>query len=156
MTLATFGGGCFWGVEEVFRTTDGVTETASGFMGGTTSAPSYRDVCTGTTNHAEVVHLTFDEEKISYQALLDIFFNNHNPTHKDHQGPDVGTQYRSIIFTHSADQQQQATAAIAELEASGRFRNPVVTKIQQAEEFWIAEDYHQQYLQKRGLAACHI
>lgn len=154
MTLATFGGGCFWGVEELFRTTDGVTNTASGFMGGSTQNPSYKDVCTKSTNHAEVVQLTYDADKISYDALLDIFFTNHNPTQMNRQGPDVGTQYRSVIFFHNSEQQQKAMDACAGYQ--DKFTNPIVTIVSPATDFWIAEDYHQKYLQKRGLSVCHI
>ena len=156
MALATFGGGCFWGVEELFRTTRGVSETASGYMGGTTSNPTYQDVCSKTTNHAEVVHLKYDSDKISYAELLGIFFDNHNPTELNRQGPDVGTQYRSVIFTHDKLQKDEANAYIEKLTADKRFNRPIVTKVFPAETFWIAEDYHQQYLQKRGLSVCHI
>lgn len=154
--LATFGGGCFWGVEELFRTTGGVTNTASGYMGGTTENPNYKDVCTKSTNHAEVVQLTYDADKISYDALLDIFFTNHNPTQMNRQGPDVGTQYRSVIFIHDDQQKEAAEAYIEKLTVEKRFSLPIVTKVCPVETFWIAEDYHQQYLQKRGLAVCHI
>ena len=156
MAIATFGGGCFWGVEELFRTTEGVTETASGYMGGTTNAPTYQDVCTNATNHAEVVHLTYDEDKVSYGDLLALFFENHNPTEMNRQGPDVGTQYRSVIFSHSDEQEAQAKAYIEQLIQSKRFSRPIVTAVLPAEKFWLAEDYHQQYLNKRGLSACHI
>lgn len=156
MTLATFGGGCFWGVEELFRTTNGVTNTASGFMGGTTKNPSYKEICTKSTNHAEVVQLTYDADKISYDELLAIFFTNHNPTQMNRQGPDVGTQYRSVIFTHDDQQKEAAEAYIEKLTDEHRFSQPIVTKICPIETFWIAEDYHQQYLQKRGLSVCHI
>lgn len=156
MTVATFGGGCFWGVEELFRATEGVTETASGYMGGTTSNPSYKDVCSKTTNHAEIVQLSYDSEKISYTELLTIFFDNHNPTEMNRQGPDVGTQYRSVIFTHDDQQKDEAQAYIEKLTAENRFSRPIVTAVCPAETFWIAEDYHQQYLQKRGLSVCHV
>lgn len=155
-TLATFGGGCFWGVEELFRTTHGVTNTASGYMGGTTQNPSYQDVCSKTTDHAEVVQITFDADKVSYDELLTIFFENHNPTQMNRQGPDVGTQYRSVIFVHDDQQKNAAGVYIEKLTDEHRFNQPIVTQICPVETFWIAEDYHQQYLQKRGLSVCHI
>ncbi len=155
-TLATFGGGCFWGVEELFRTTHGVTDTVSGYMGGTSENPTYKDVCSNSTNHAEVVQLTYDADNISYDELLDIFFSNHNPTQMNRQGPDIGTQYRSVIFTHDGQQKDAAELYIKKLTDEKRFSQPIVTKICPAETFWIAEDYHQQYLQKRGLSVCHI
>lgn len=156
MTLATFGGGCFWGIEEMFRTTTGVLNTASGYMGGKTTNPSYRDVCSGTTDHAEVVHLTFDDKIITYTDLLALFFENHNPTQLNHQGPDVGSQYRSVIFTHSDTQHNQSLEYIKELAPKMRLNRSIVTQVIPATDFWIAEDYHQQYLKKRGLSTCHI
>ena len=156
MAVAVFGAGCFWGVEETYRQTDGVLETAVGYMGGLTSNPTYREVCTGRTNHAEVVKVTYDPEKVSYGQLVDIFFDNHNPTELNRQGPDVGTQYRSVIFTEGDDQSTEAEAKKAALQASGRFRRDIVTVVEPAKTFWIAEDYHQQYLAKRGMASCHI
>lgn len=156
MTLATFGGGCFWGVEELFRTTDGVLDTASGYMGGNKDNPTYKEVCTNTTDHAEVVQITYDSDKISYAALLELFFRNHNPCELNRQGLDVGSQYRSVIFTHSNEQAEESRAFIEKLTAEQRFKRPIVTTIHGAETFWVAEDYHQQYLMKRGLSSCHI
>lgn len=156
MATATFGAGCFWGVEEIFRTTEGVTETAVGYTGGTKDQPTYQEVCTGNTGHAEVVQVQFDPQVVSYAALVDIFFDNHNPTQLNMQGPDVGTQYRSVIFFENEDQKVVAEQKKESLAASGRFKKPVVTLIEPAETFWPAEDYHQQYLQKRGLSSCHI
>jgi peptide-methionine (S)-S-oxide reductase len=153
---ATFGAGCFWGVEEMFRTTPGVTETAVGYEGGDMKSPTYEDVCTDATGHAEVVQLQFDPEKISYKELLELFWKNHNPTTIDRQGPDVGSQYRSVIFYHSEEQKKQAEESKEALVKSGKFSKPVVTQIVPAETFYMAEDYHQQYLKKRGLSSCHI
>lgn len=153
---ATFAAGCFWGVEETFRRIPGVVETAVGFMGGATEHPSYRDVCSGRTGHAEVVDLAFDPALVSYEALLDAFWECHDPTTMNRQGPDVGTQYRSAIFHHTAAQAAAARASIARLDAEGRFRRPIVTEIVPAGPFWRAEEYHQRYLEKRGAAACRI
>lgn len=156
MEKATFGAGCFWGVEELFRTIAGVTDTAVGYLGGTLANPTYRDVCTGRTGHAEVVQVTFDPARITYDRLLDIFWANHNPTTPNRQGPDVGTQYRSAIFYHSPEQQTIAIASKERAGASGKFRAPIVTEITPATTFYRAEDYHQKYLQKRGAASCHV
>ena len=156
MAIATFGAGCFWGVEETYRQIDGVLETAVGYMGGTTDNPTYREVCTGRTNHAEVVKVSYDPEKVSYDTLVDIFFDNHNPTELNRQGPDVGTQYRSVVFTHDENQAAIADKKRSALQASGRFKRDIVTLIEPAKTFWIAEDYHQQYLAKRGLVSCHV
>ena len=156
MEQATFAAGCFWGVEAAFRQVAGVTETAVGFMGGTTQSPSYYDVCAGGTGHAEVVHLQFDPAVVSYSELLRVFWENHDPTQLNRQGPDIGTQYRSAIFYHTPEQQAAAQASKQELEKSGRFHRPIVTEIVPASDFWMAEDYHQQYLEKRGLAHCRI
>ena len=153
---ATFGAGCFWGVEETYRQTPGVLDTAVGFEGGTTENPSYKDVCYTETGHAEVVELTFDPAIVSYDDLLTVFWENHDPTTKNRQGPDIGTQYRSAVFYHSPEQKAAAEASKAKWDASGRFRRPIVTEIVPAQTFYIAEDYHQQYLAKRGLASCHI
>lgn len=153
---AMFGAGCFWGVEELFRTTPGVIETAVGYSGGNQDNPSYQDVCYTDTGHAEVVHLTYDPAKISYEKLLDIFWKNHNPTTRDRQGPDVGSQYRSAVFYYDEEQKQAAEKKKEELEASGRFSNPVVTQIEPASTFWRAEEYHQKYLMKKGGGSCHI
>ena len=153
--LATFGAGCFWGVEARFRTLDGVLDATSGYMGGQPD-PNYKLVCTGTTGHAEVVQVKYDPEKVSYEALLAMFFDMHNPTTLNRQGPDVGTQYRSVIFFHSPGQEQAARQAIADADQSGRWPDPVVTRLQAAETFWPAEEYHQRYLEKNGLDFCHI
>lgn len=154
--LATFAAGCFWGVEAAFRKMPGVKETAVGYMGGHTEEPTYEDVCTGNTNHAEVVQVTFDPDQVSYRQLLELFWNKHNPTTLNRQGPDVGTQYRSAIFYHSPEQQQAAEESKSELDASGKFRSPIVTLIEPAATFNRAEEYHQQYLEKRGLDQCHF
>lgn len=154
--IATFGAGCFWGVEDMFRQLPGVTDTAVGYMGGTKENPTYEDVCTDETGHAEVVQVTFDPEKISYDDLLETFWANHNPTTKDRQGPDVGTQYRSVIFTHAKEQEEAARASLKKNEEAGRWNKPVVTQIVPAEPFWRAEEYHQLYLLKNGLSSCHI
>lgn len=153
---ATFGAGCFWGVEATFRSTEGVVSTQVGYMGGTLDNPTYEDVCTDTTGHAEVVEVTFDPGKVTYDQLLEIFWSNHDPTTKDRQGPDVGRQYRSAIFFHTPEQQETARRSREALDASGRFSAPIVTEITPAGRFWRAEDYHQQYLEKRGLATCTI
>ncbi len=150
MEKATFAAGCFWGVEATFRKLDGVTETAVGFSGGSSEAPSYEDVCSGRSGHAEVVQVTFDPARISYEKLLEVFFDCHDPTTMNRQGPDIGTQYRSAIFTHDDGQKAAAEKAKADQDASGRFRSPVVTEIEGAGPFYMAEDYHQQYLEKRG------
>jgi peptide-methionine (S)-S-oxide reductase len=153
---ATFGAGCFWGVEETFRKLKGVTSTAVGYAGGTTRNPSYEDVCTHETGHAEVVQVEFDPAQINYDELLDVFWSNHNPTTLNRQGPDVGTQYRSVIFYHSPAQKIAAEAAKEKIEQSGRFKRPVVTQIEPAPTFWRAEEYHQRYLEKRGRSHCAI
>lgn len=152
MEKATFGAGCFWGVEETFRGLGGVQSTQVGYMGGTMPKPTYQDVCTDETGHAEAVEVTFDPSVISYHDLLDVFWNNHDPTTPNRQGPDVGTQYRSVIFYHSPE--QEAEARSSKDAAQGRFRRPIVTQIVPATEFWRAEEYHQQYLAKRGLTHC--
>ena len=153
---ATFGAGCFWGVEEEFRKVPGVIDAAVGYSGGSLENPTYRDVCTDRTGHAEVVEVDFDPAAVSYDRLLDVFWNAHDPTQVNRQGPDVGTQYRSVIFVHSPEQEAAATASKAERAASGRYRRPIVTEITPAPPFYRAEEYHQQYLEKRGLASCHI
>lgn len=153
---ATFGAGCFWGVEETFRNVQGVLSTSVGYAGGTQDNPSYQDVCTDKTGHAEVVEVEFDPSQVSYDKLLDIFWSNHNPTTLNRQGPDVGTQYRSVIFYRSPEQQAAALASKEGLEKSGRFNRPIVTRIEPASTFWPAEEYHQRYLQKRGQAHCAI
>ncbi|MEO8128180.1 MAG: peptide-methionine (S)-S-oxide reductase MsrA [Bryobacteraceae bacterium] len=156
MAIATFGAGCFWGVEAAFRQLAGVTGTAVGYLGGTLKNPTYKDVCTGKTGHAEVVQVDYDPAKVSYDDLLNVFWTNHDPTTLNRQGPDVGTQYRSAIFFHSPEQEAAARASKENMQASGKFRRPIVTEITQASDFYIAEDYHQQYLEKRGLSHCHI
>ena len=156
METATFGAGCFWGVEAAFRQLPGVTRTAVGYLGGTLKNPTYKDVCTGRTGHAEVVEVTYDPARVSYEDLLNVFWTNHNPTTLNRQGPDVGTQYRSAIFYHSDAQRDLATASKNAMGQSGKFRQPIVTEITPATPFYVAEDYHQQYLEKRGLASCHI
>jgi peptide-methionine (S)-S-oxide reductase len=156
MAIATFGAGCFWGVEAEFRRVKGVKATAVGYSGGNLKDPTYRDVCTDTTGHAEVVQVEYDPDAVSYDDLLNVFWENHDPTTLNRQGPDVGTQYRSVIFFHTPEQEAAARASKERLEQSGRFRRPIVTQIEPAAEFWRAEDYHQQYLEKRGLASCHI
>ena len=156
MALATFGAGCFWGVEEVFRQIPGVKNTAVGYMGGTTENPTYEEVCTDQTGHTEVVQVEYDPEQVTYEELLDVFWNNHNPTTLNRQGPDVGTQYRSVIFYHTDEQKQAAEASKKQLDQSGKWKDPIVTQIEPASTFWRAEEYHQRYLQKRGLNACHL
>jgi peptide-methionine (S)-S-oxide reductase len=154
MKKATFGAGCFWGVEETFRNVDGVTSAAVGYSGGTLQNPTYHDVCTGQTGHAEVVEVEYDPTKVSYDALLDVFWRSHNPTTLNRQGPDVGTQYRSVIFYHDDEQKAAALASKEKLDASGRFGRPIVTQVEPASTFFRAEEYHQQYLAKRGLRSC--
>ena len=156
MAKATFAAGCFWGVEATFRQLPGVTATRVGYTGGNFDNPSYKDVCTDHTGHAEAVEVEYDPGKISYDQLLDVFWENHDPTQLNRQGPDWGSQYRSAIFFHSPDQEAAAKASKRQLEHSGRFSKPVVTQIVPATTFYEAEDYHQQYLEKRGLATCHI
>lgn len=154
--LATFGAGCFWGVEETFRKVDGVVDTAVGYMGGTKDQPTYEDVCTDRTGHAEVVQVIYDPSRVSYTNLLEIFWSNHNPTMLNQQGPDRGTQYRSVIFFHSNDQKREAEESRVHLESSGKWKSPIVTEIVPAASFWRAEEYHQRYLEKQGLDACHV
>ena len=154
--LATFGAGCFWGVEVTFRNVHGVKDVLVGYLGGTLANPTYRDVCTGRTGHAEVVQVEYDPAEVTYDKLLDVFWGNHDPTTLNRQGPDVGAQYRSAIFYHTPEQMRIAEESKARLEASRRFRKPIVTEITQASTFYPAEDYHQRYLEKRGLASCHI
>ncbi len=153
---ATFGAGCFWGVEVAFRQITGVVRTTVGYLGGTMENPTYRDVCTGRTGHAEVVEVEYDPQQVGYEELLKVFWDNHDPTQLNRQGPDVGTQYRSAIFYHTEEQRAAAEASKERLEAEGSFRRPVVTEISPTSAFYPAEDYHQQYLEKRGLASCHV
>ncbi len=156
MKKATFGAGCFWGVEAAYRQIQGVTSTRVGYLGGSAERPSYQQVCTGRTGHAEVVEVTYDPERVSYDDLLAVFWENHDPTTLNRQGPDVGTQYRSAIFFHDDEQKAAAVASKELLDNSGRLRRPIVTEVSEASEFWEAEDYHQQYLEKRGLSTCRI
>ena len=149
---ATFGAGCFWGVEAAFRRAQGVTGTKVGYAGGGVDNPSYEQVCSDTTGHAEVVEVTYDPEQVPYEQLLTIFWLEHDPTQLNRQGPDLGSQYRSMIFVHDDEQRAAAEASREAVEA--RFTRPVVTQIEDAPPFWEAEDYHQQYLEKRGLASC--
>ena len=153
---ATFGAGCFWGVEETFRCTEGVMDTEVGYAGGHTEDPTYEQVCSHTTGHAEVVQLQYDPETISYEELLEVFFDLHDPTQVNRQGPDVGDQYRSVIFYHNEKQQEAAETMKAELDASEEYSRPIATQIEAAPTFWPAEDYHQEYLKKRGGGACHF
>ena len=156
MAKAMFGAGCFWGVEEEFRKVPGVLQTAVGYSGGKTDNPTYEDVCSDETGHAEVVEVEYDPAKVSYDQLLEVFWNNHNPTTLNRQGPDVGSQYRSAVFFHTPEQQAAAKASKERLEKSGRFPRPVVTEITPAGRFWRAEEYHQKYFEKRGGGACHV
>ncbi|HET8976477.1 MAG TPA: peptide-methionine (S)-S-oxide reductase MsrA [Solirubrobacterales bacterium] len=151
---ATFAAGCFWQVEVDFRNTEGVTDAVVGYMGGSTERPSYEDVCTGLTGHAEVCQVTFDPEEVSYEELLDVYWDLHDPTQLNRQGPDVGTQYRSAIFFHTPEQERIATESRERIQE--KYDKPVVTEIVPAAAFWPAEDYHQRYLEKRGLATCRI
>jgi len=153
--FATFGAGCFWGVEARFRAEEGVLEATSGYMGGQPE-PNYRAVCTGTTGHAEVVQVQFDAKQVSYERLLDLFFEMHNPTTLNRQGPDIGSQYRSVIFFHTPAQEKAALKAIETQDQSGRWPQPVVTQVEAAIPFWPAEEYHQRYLEKHGLGLCSI
>jgi peptide-methionine (S)-S-oxide reductase len=156
MAKATFGAGCFWGVEEEFRKVPGVLQTAVGYAGGKTENPTYEDVCSDETGHAEVVEVEYDPSRVSYDRLLDVFWNGHNPTQRNRQGPDVGTQYRSAIFFHTPEQEAAARASKERLEKSGRFPRPIVTEITPAGPFWRAEEYHQRYFEKRGGGSCHV
>ncbi len=156
MEKATFGAGCFWGVEARFGELTGVTGTAVGYEGGTLEHPTYKEVCTDRTGHAEVVEVTFDNARISYEQLLDSFFSLHDPTQLNRQGPDWGAQYRSAIFTHSEEQTRLAKAKIDELNGSGSFHSRIVTEVTPSTSFWKAEEYHQRYLEKRGMVSCHI
>jgi len=153
---ATFGAGCFWGVEAAFQRVLGVIDTAAGYSGGEMPNPTYKDVCTDETGHAEVVQVTFDPAKVSYEKLLDTFWQAHDPTQVNRQGPDFGAQYRSAIFFHSAEQEAAAKKSRAALEASGKLKRPIATEITPASTFYRAEEYHQKYLQKRGVASCHF
>lgn len=154
--IATFGAGCFWGIEAAFQQVPGVVDTAVGYSGGQTPDPTYKEVCTDETGHAEVVQVTFDPAKVSFEQLLDVFWKVHDPTQVNRQGPDSGTQYRTAIFVHSPEQEAVAKKSLATLEASGKFKRPVATEITPAGTFYRAEEYHQKYLQKRGVASCHF
>jgi peptide-methionine (S)-S-oxide reductase len=156
MEKATFAAGCFWGVEATFRQIPGVISTRAGYIGGHTENPTYKEVCTDRTGHAEAVEVEFDPAKVSYNELLNVFWENHDPTQVNRQGPDWGAQYRTAIFFHSPEQQAQAQASKEALEKSHRYSKPIATQIVPAVIFYPAEDYHQQYLEKRGLASCHI
>lgn len=153
---ATFGAGCFWGVEAAFAKVPGVVSTQVGYTGGRTDNPTYEEVCTDRTGHAEAVEITYDPARISYQHLLDVFWSIHDPTTLNQQGPDVGTQYRSAIFYHNKNQQVTAKASRRKLEKSGRFNIPIVTEISPASKFYCAEEYHQRYFEKHGLSSCHL
>jgi len=155
MAKATFAGGCFWGVEDAFRQVKGVTLTAVGYIGGHTENPTYKEVCTNSTGHAEAVEVEFDPNQVSYKELLAVFFQSHDPTQLNRQGPDCGTQYRSAIFFHDAAQEAEAREAVAALGKSGIFKRPIVTQIEAAPEFYRAEEYHQKYFEKQGIRACH-
>src|SRR6201990_3234797 len=154
--IATFGAGCFWGVEATFQRVPGVIDTAVGYSGGDMPNPTYKDVCTDETGHAEVVQVTFDPAKVSYEQLLDIFWEMHDPTQVNRQGPDFGSQYRTAIFFHSPEQKAAAEKSKAALQASGKFRTPLATEITAAGPFYRAEEYHQRYLERRGPAPCHF
>lgn len=155
MEKATFGAGCFWGVESFFREVPGVIDAVSGYAGGNADSATYRQVCSGTTNHAEVVEVTFDPARVDYAKLVDLFFKMHDPTQLNRQGPDFGTQYRSVIFAHSPEQKRVAQEHKEVAAASGRYRRPIVTTIEDAVPFWRAEDYHQRYFEKNG-GSCHV
>jgi peptide-methionine (S)-S-oxide reductase len=154
--VATFGAGCFWGIEAAFRRVPGVLDAVVGYSGGHTANPTYKDVCTDETGHAEVVQVTFDPAKVTYAQLLDAFWGMHDPTQVNRQGPDFGSQYRTAIFFHSPEQKAIAEQSKSALNASAKFRKPIATEITPAGTFYLAEDYHQRYLEKRGAAACHF
>jgi len=156
MEQATFAAGCFWGVEAAFRQVEGVTATAVGYSGGTAPDPTYREVCSGRTGHAEAVRVEYDPDRVSYDQLLDLFWDMHDPTTPNRQGPDVGTQYRSVIFFHTPEQEAAARASKERLQAAARRWRPIVTEIVPAPAFHRAEDYHQRYLEKRGAASCRV
>jgi peptide-methionine (S)-S-oxide reductase len=153
---ATFGAGCFWGVEVAFRNVEGVLGAAVGYAGGSFEEPTYEDVCSGTTGHAEVVEVEYDPERVSYEQLLEVFWDNHDPTQLNRQGPDIGSQYRSVIFYHTPEQKAAAEESKRRRGQSGRHKRPIVTTIEPASTFYRAEEYHQRYLEKRGLASCRI
>lgn len=156
MAKATFAAGCFWGVEDAFRQVKGVTSTTVGYTGGHTQNPTYKEVCTNRTGHAEAVEIEFNPAEVSYRELLAVFFQSHDPTTLNRQGPDVGTQYRSAIFFHDAEQEAAAREAMAALEKAAVFKRPIVTEIKSASGFYRAEEYHQQYFEKQGIRSCHL
>lgn len=156
MEKAIFAAGCFWGVEATFRQVEGVVSASVGYTGGITSNPTYKDVCSGTTGHAEAVEVIYDPERVSYETLLEVFWKNHDPTTRNRQGPDFGTQYRSGIFFLTPEQEATATASKERLEASGRYKRPIVTEITPASTFYHAEEYHQRYFEKHGVAHCRV
>jgi len=156
MATAMFGAGCFWGVEAAFRQIEGVKSTAVGYAGGKVDDPTYQQVCSDRTGHAEVVYVEYDPSKVPYEELLRVFWTNHDPTQGDRQGPDVGSQYRSVIFAFDPQQEAAAKASRAGLDEKGVFKRPITTSVEGAAKFWKAEDYHQQYLEKRGLSTCRI
>jgi peptide-methionine (S)-S-oxide reductase len=155
MEKALFGAGCFWGVEDFFRQVPGVSAAVSGYAGGAVANPTYRQVCTDTTGHAEVVEVTFDPAQVSYETLVELFFKMHNPTTRDRQGPDFGSQYRSAIFTHGPEQARIAAEVRDRVAASGKWKAPIVTQIEPAQPFWPAEEHHQRYFEKHG-GSCHV
>ena len=154
MAKATFAAGCFWGVEAAFRQLKGVTSTTVGYIGGTLRDPTYHDVCTGRTGHAEAVQVEYDPSQVSYDDLLRVFWENHDPTTLDRQGPDVGTQYRSAVFVHDAEQELLAKESLEKFQQ--RFHRPIVTEVSPATTFWPAEAYHQRYVERTGRGACHV
>jgi len=156
MATATFGAGCFWGVEATFRRIEGVIDTAVGYAGGHTDNPTYAEVCSHGSGHAEVVQIEYDPVQVAYEELLETFWNSHDPTQLNRQGPDIGDQYRSVIFFHTPEQEAAAVKSKADLEARGAFGKPIATVIEAAPTFWRAEEYHQRYLEKRGQAACRV
>jgi len=156
MEKAIFGAGCFWGVESFFREVPGVVNAVSGYAGGNLPNPTYKQVCSGNTGHAEVVEVTFDPAKVSYDQLLDIYFANHDPTTLNRQGPDMGSQYRSVIFTLDPEQERKAKSKIGQLTQEKRFRRPIVTSVEPFRNFYRAEEYHQRYFEKNGLPSCHV
>lgn len=154
--VASFAAGCFWGVEARFREQKGVLEAVSGYMGGHKDDPTYREVCSGDTGHAEAVQISFDDDQVSFEELLDLFFDMHNPTTLNRQGPDFGSQYRSAVFWHDDAQHAAARQKISEVDASGKWSSPVVTELKPADTFWRAEEYHQRYFEKNGGGYCHV
>jgi peptide-methionine (S)-S-oxide reductase len=156
MATATFGAGCFWGIEATFRRIEGVIDTAVGYAGGHTDNPTYAEICSHGSGHAEVVQIEYDPARVSYEEILDTFWNSHDPTQLNRQGPDIGDQYRSVIFFHTSEQEAAANTSKENLDASGTFGRPIATVVEAAPTFWRAEDYHQRYLEKRGQAACSV